>query len=99
MSRLKVKVLEVAVEKGVDPKFIEANPYLTLSAQEFETISVLLRTRSLEEIINPFFTDSRYFEWQFITYLFEAFPDEARGYTLFADSAMDTALGLLKVTS
>jgi hypothetical protein len=59
MSRLKVKVLEVAVEKGVDPKFIEANPYLTLSAQEFETISVLLRTRSLEEIINPFFTDSR----------------------------------------
>jgi len=99
MSRLRTKVLEVARRKGIDEQIIRDLPYLTLSAQEFETLSVLLKSYSLEDIIQPFFDDPKYFQWQFITYLFDIFPKEARGYTLFGDNAIDVALSKLKVPS
>lgn len=96
MALLRKKVEKVAADKGVDRKLIESMPYLVLSSQEFETLSVILKSKTLDEIIEPFLSDGKYEQWQFATYLFDAFPQESKGYQLFKDNAIDIALAKLK---
>lgn len=96
MALLDVKVKAVATKKGVDWTFIKDHPYLVLSAQEFETMSVLMKSKNLSEIVSPFLSDKKYEQWQFETYLFDKFPEESKSYELFKDNAIDIALAKLK---
>ncbi len=96
MAQLGIKVREIAATKDIEEKFIDDNPYIVLSSQEFELLSVMLKTRSLESILEPFLTDTKYHEWQFTSYLFHAFPNEPENYKVFDDNILDTVLKALE---
>ena len=96
MAQLDIKAREIAATKGIDEQFINNSPYLVLSSQEFELLSVMLKTRSLEDILEPFFTNNKYHEWQFTSYLFDAFPNEPENYRVFNNNVLDEVLELLK---
>lgn len=83
-AKLKDEVLKEATKQGVDPKAISTHPYLVLSAQDFENLISVLRTKPLSEVLPPFFSDQQYDEWQFDSYLGHVYPSESKGYKLFS---------------
>ncbi len=83
-AKLKTEVLKEATRQSIGNEIIEEHPYLVLSAQDFENLVSVLRTKPLGEIIPPFFADPQYDEWQFDSYLGHVYPSESKGYKLFS---------------
>ncbi|MEO5499393.1 MAG: hypothetical protein ABIR46_02755 [Candidatus Saccharimonadales bacterium] len=85
-------VLSKAETEGVDIGLITKYPHLVLSSREFEDLVAVLRTKTLDEVLKPFFSDSKYDRWALSTYLNQEFKKESGGYHLFKTSILDTAI-------
>lgn len=96
MGKLDQKVKELASQKGLDHQIISSNPYLVLAAQEFEAVSVLLRSVALADIVEPFLTDVKYHQWQFTSYLQDVFPEKIKNFQVFESSLLDIVIDRLK---
>jgi hypothetical protein len=81
-----------ATEQGIDPKLIKDNPYQVLSSREFEDLVAVLRTKTLEEVLDPFFSEPEYERWSLSTFLNRQFKKESGNYRLFKKNILDTAI-------